>query len=431
MLTQEENDLLTQTGPGTPGGDLIRRYWQPIALAEELPPGAPPLPVRVLSEDLVLFRDEFGRVGLLGVHCSHRSADLSYGRIEDGGLRCLYHGWLYDIHGNCLDQPGEPADSRFKEKIHHTAYPCQEKAGLVFAYLGPGEPPLLPAYEGLVVPDEHRWVAKYYHECNYLQGNEGNQDPTHPAFLHGFLPGGTAADQHPREGAPFRGEERLSFIPDEYAAEETDYGARYWRMRSADGGHKKVVSIGNFVMPNLCAVRGGPQPLGDGYLIYWHVPIDDGHHWRYAIAFKRSGPLDQELAKRRTGMLTPEYRFVQTRDNRYMQDREEMRTETFAGFGTVFVVGDHWVTESAGPIQDRTQEHLGAADFEITAARRMMLRAIRELQEGGEPPHVIRSAEANDLSHLTQEENVVDVPMSLDEYRRQRALPATSPSLGR
>src|SRR5215208_927266 len=155
MLTQEENELLTRIGPGTPGGDMMRRYWQPAALSEELPRGGAPLPVRLLGEDLVLFRDEDGRPGLLGLHCSHRGADLSYGRLEDGGLRCLYHGWLFDVGGRCLEQPGEPAGSTFHERIRHTAYPCQELGGVVFAYLGPGEPPLLPAYEPFAVPDAH------------------------------------------------------------------------------------------------------------------------------------------------------------------------------------------------------------------------------------------------------------------------------------
>ena len=123
MLTQEENDLITQTGPGSPGGDFLRRYWQPAALCEELPPGGPPKPVRLLGEDLAMFRDDAGRIGLLGLHCAHRAADLSYGRIEDGGLRCLYHGWLYDVGGNCLEQPGEPEHSTFKDKVHHLAVP--------------------------------------------------------------------------------------------------------------------------------------------------------------------------------------------------------------------------------------------------------------------------------------------------------------------
>src|SRR5919198_864899 len=147
MVTREENELLTQTGPGTPGGELMRRYWQPVAMQADVPPGCPPMPVRLLGEDLVLFRDEAGRPGLLGLHCAHRGADLSYGRLEDGGLRCLYHGWLYDIRGTCLEQPGEPAGSTFHERIRQRAYPCHEIAGVVFAYLGPTPVPLFPNYE--------------------------------------------------------------------------------------------------------------------------------------------------------------------------------------------------------------------------------------------------------------------------------------------
>src|SRR5256712_13200560 len=137
-MTPEENELLTRTGPGPPCGELMRRYWQPAALSEELPVGGAPLSIVLFGEELVLFRDEQGRVGLIGLHCSHRGADLSYGRLEDGGLRCIYHGWLYDVNGRCLQQPGEPAGSTFHEKIHHLAYPCIERAGLIFAYLGSG-----------------------------------------------------------------------------------------------------------------------------------------------------------------------------------------------------------------------------------------------------------------------------------------------------
>src|SRR3954454_8751799 len=156
MLTREQNDLITQTGPGTPGGDLMRRYWQPAALAEELPPGGAPLPVRLFGEDLVLFRDEQCQPGLLGLHCPHRGADLSYGRLEDGGLRCLYHGWLFDRAGLCHEQPGEPAGSTFHERIRQISYPCQEAGGLILAYLGPDKAPPLPRFEFLEAPDERR-----------------------------------------------------------------------------------------------------------------------------------------------------------------------------------------------------------------------------------------------------------------------------------
>ena len=133
MLYETENQLLTRTGPGTPGGNMLRRYWQPVALCSELPVGGAPIPLRILGEDLVLFRDEQGRPGLLALHCSHRGADLSYGRLEDGGIRCIYHGWVYDVEGKCLEQPGEPAGSTYCAKIHHPAYPCQEAGGLILA----------------------------------------------------------------------------------------------------------------------------------------------------------------------------------------------------------------------------------------------------------------------------------------------------------
>ena len=187
MIAAEENQLLTQTDRGTPCGELMRRYWQPVALSEELPAGGAPLKVKILGEELALFRDDQGRPGLIGLHCAHRGTDLSYGRVEDGGLRCLYHGWLYDICGRVIDQPGEPGGGANKAAIRHPAYPCQEAGGVILAYMGPGEPPLVPNYEFLTVAPEYRTVVKVMYECNYLQGNEGNIDPVHLSFLHQIL----------------------------------------------------------------------------------------------------------------------------------------------------------------------------------------------------------------------------------------------------
>src|SRR5690348_16717748 len=187
MISAEENQLLTQTNPQTPCGELLRRYWQPVALSEELPKGGAPLKVKILGEELVLFRDDQGRLGLIGLHCSHRGTNLSYGRVEDGGLRCLYHGWLYNIEGRCLQQPGELGDGEHRDAIRHPAYPCKEAGGVIFTYMGPGEPPLLPNYEFLKASPDHLYVAKIFHECSYLQANEGNIDPIHLSFLHRFL----------------------------------------------------------------------------------------------------------------------------------------------------------------------------------------------------------------------------------------------------
>jgi phenylpropionate dioxygenase-like ring-hydroxylating dioxygenase large terminal subunit len=424
MLTKEQNALLTQTGRGTPAGELLRRYWQPVALAEELPPVGPPLPVRLLGEDLVLFRDDQGRPGLLGLHCAHRGADLSYGRLEDGGLRCLYHGWLYDVEGRCLEQPGEPAGSTFCQRVRQPAYPCQEAADLIFAYLGPGEPPLLPAYEPFGVPTEQRFVTRMYQECNYLQGNEGDIDPAHISFLHRqfqvrdprAVPGSrTSADiLYNRDVSPT------------LEVEETDYGLRIFSIRQS-GADSRYVRTTNFIYPNLSAIVGNQGRVGAGYSIHWHVPIDDEHHWRYEITFSRTGPLDKETYRREiVAELTPDRRLVRNRANRYLQDRAAMLTENYTGMGRHFAAHDAYATESQGAIQDRTQEHLGYTDKAIARARQALLQAIRDVQEGRDPPHVLRTAAANHFPDLVVLSQVV--PEGVDWRTAWRAAAGPVPA---
>ena len=401
VLSQEENDLLTRTGPGTPGGALLRRYWQPVALAAEVPANGAPLPVRIMSEDLVLFRDDQGQLGLIGLHCSHRRADLSYGRVENGGLRCLYHGWLYDRHGNCLEQPCEPPEKRFCEKVHHPAYPCHEQAGIIFAYMGPGEAPLFPGYEPFLAPSGHVLVTKIFHECNYFQANEGNLDPSHVSYLHrqANVPENL---KRPVEGSD--GKLPLALYEADMApeidVEETDYGVRIFSTRDTDNG-RTFFRVTNFVLPNKATI---PGPMsGDGYNLYWHVPIDDTHHWRYDIVFRRSAPMEEKDIRRNQEILdelTPDYRPKRNKANRYLQDRESMKTWSFSGMGRIFNVQDSAIVEGSGPIVDRTREFLGPSDRAIIAARRQVLRAIREVEAGREAPHVIRSAEKNHFPHL-------------------------------
>ena len=408
MLSQEENDLITRTGPGTPGGNFLRRYWQPVALSEELPADSAPLPVRIMSEDLVLFRDDQGRLGLLGLHCSHRRADLSYGRIENGGLRCLYHGWLYDRQGNCLEQPCEPAGRRFCEKVHHLAYPCHEQAGIIFAYMGPGEAPLFPGYEPLLARPGHVLVTKIFHECNYFQANEGNLDPSHVSYLHrqGNVPENL---KRPVKGSD--GKLPLALYEADMAphidAEETDYGVRIFSTRNADEG-RTFIRITNFILPNKATI---PGPMsGDGYNMYWHVPIDDMHHWRYDMVFRRSAPMEQKDIDRNNEILdelTLDYRPKRNKANRYMQDRESMKTWSFSGMGRIFNVQDTAIVEASGPIIDRTREFLGPSDRAIIAARRQMLRAIRDVEAGSEAPHVVRDEAANRFPHITVVSEVI------------------------
>ncbi|HEY3115309.1 MAG TPA: Rieske 2Fe-2S domain-containing protein, partial [Chloroflexota bacterium] len=336
MLSKEENDLLTQVGPGTPCGKLLRSYWQPAALSEELPQGGPPIPLRLMGEDLVMFRDERGEVGLLGLHCSHRGTDLSYGRLEDGGLRCIYHGFLYDVHGTVLETPGEPAGSRLKDYAHHTAYPCQEAGGVIFTYMGTGEPPLLPNYEVLSAAPDRQFVTKHFHACNYLQGLEGNMDNTHVPFLHRFLrgPSDKLVEEHPAESLP---SSVFGPTPDtnpsmRYArVEETDFSV--WAYGSSGSGGPDLV------LPSLAMTGGGSQGVGDGYQLYWRMPIDDTHHWLFVMSFKRSSPIPQQHRHQRSwALMTPDYHFTRNQSNRYLQDREEQRTATFTGMGSVFIV---------------------------------------------------------------------------------------------
>lgn len=390
MLSLEQNDLLTKTGPGTPCGDLMRRYWQPVALSEELEEEVP-LGVKVLGEELVLFRDDEGRLGLLGLHCSHRGADLSLGRIEDGGLRCIYHGWLYDSHGRCLEQPAEPPGSEFKDKIRHKAYPCKEAAGIIFGYLGPGEPPLLPLYEPLTVPEDHRYAYKVRHDCNYLQAHEGEIDPAHLSYLHrrSKQPGWRQRPIKGSDGAQAMSFYRADTTP-RIEVEEAEFGLRIFSMRSASEG-KIYLRVTNSVLPNLSTIIG--PMAGDGYDMNWHVPIDDTTHWKYVIIFRRSGPLESRDWKNLNSLreeMTPDRRLVRNPANRYLQDRESMKTWNFSGIGTNNLPQDGAMVQSPGPVQDRTEEHTGTTDKAIIANRKLLVQAIRRVQEGAEPLHVIR-----------------------------------------
>jgi len=423
MLSKEENDLLTRIGPGTPGGDWIRRYWQPAALSEELPIGGAPLPIKLIGEDLVLFRDDTGQPGLLGIHCAHRGADLSYGRTEDGGLRCIYHGWLYDRNGRCLEQPGEPAGSTFHERIRQLAYPVVERVGIVFAYLGPGEPPLLPAYDFLTAPEENVTVTKYLQDCNYLQGNEGNFDPQHLSFLHRLI--STTPDD-------FRNAIQSKDKSPTIDPVETEFGMQLYAVRKVDED-QNFVKVRTFLMPNgsLVDSRGG-----NAYHSDWHVPIDDTHHWKYSIAFNRAG-IDREadLALRKRPSEA-DYTLKRNRANRYLQSREEMHTDAYIGMGRDFIIHDTWATEGEGPIYDRSSEHLGYTDRGIITMRNLMLAGIRAVQEGRDPLGVVRDPELNHFPDVLARDDMVPSNISWRFHWRQRlpqteAEPATASSAAR
>ena len=400
MLSRENNDLITQTGPGTPGGDLLRRYWQPVALSAELKADVP-LAVRVMSEDLVLFRGEGGKPALVGRRCPHRQVDLSYGRVEDGGLRCLYHGWLMAADGRCLDQPGEPEGSTYKDRIKHKAYPCREMGGLVLAYMGPGAPPRLPQLPFLMAPPERSFTTKIHHDCNYVQANEGNIDPQHLSYLHRFLNAVQAVDPRVnsllvRDTAPH------------LEVEETPYGFRLFAARSADD-ETTYIRMSNFIMPNnssfdgtpLVDPRSGKSRENLGYQHHWHVPIDDVSHWKYTIVYAHEIPVDLNWVQKRVfDDVTPDYRLKRDASNHYLQDREEMKTQSFAGMGQSFWAHDKFAVEAQGAIIDRSEEHLGTTDKPVMLMRRQMLAAIDDIKAGRDPMFVEREGQENALADM-------------------------------
>ena len=396
MLTQEENELLTQVGPGTDCGNFLRRYWQPAALSEELSDGGGPLPVRLFGEDFVLFRDEkTGTPGLLDIHCSHRGTDLSYGRLEDGGLRCIYHGWLYDIHGRCLEQPGEPPGKKYHEKIQHPAYPCIECGGAIFTYLGPGDPPVFPNYEFLSVPDDQVIADKHYSESSYLQGFEGNIDSVHLLFVH---------RQMEADYSNVLPEGNTGWF-DVVDVEETDFGLRAYWVRNLDE-KRKFVQITSFVMPHL-GVFGGDRT--DGYSVNWQVAIDDTHHWKYNFTFDRNTPLDKEARRAARTPTDDDYRPIACKENRYLQDRDTM-DKLFIGISPqYFQSQDFCVTEGPGPIQDRTREHLGYGDQMIAMARRKLLQAVRKVADGEDPLHLVREDSMNNFPGVSARRVIIPI----------------------
>ena len=397
MLTAERNALLTQSGPGTPLGATMRQYWQPAALVDEFEGPRPVRPVRLLGEDLVLFRDETGQYGLLDRHCAHRGADLCYGRAEDGGLRCPFHGWLFDHTGACLEQPAEPEGSLFHQSLRQTAYRCTVANGIVFAFMGRGEPPALPSFDCFEAPESHTFAFKGLIECNWLQALEVGIDPAHASYMHRFF-----EDEDPRAsyGKQFRGATMGAELPmtkilrdfgrPRIEVETTEYGLRIAALRQLNEAEMHI-RITNMAFPHAFVI-----PMSkDMTITQWHVPVDDTHCYWYAI-FTSFGPAvdkPQMRAQRLKSYALPDYLPKVNKRNGYGFDPHEQAQRTYTGMGDDINVHDQWAVESMGPVQDRTKEHLGASDKAIAAYRRLLLRAIRDVAEG-RPPLLALPAEA-------------------------------------
>jgi phthalate 4,5-dioxygenase oxygenase subunit len=366
MLSTADNDLLTQTGPGTPMGDLFRRFWLPALTLDELPaPDCPPVRFRVLSEDLIAFRATDGSIGFVANACPHRGASLFFGRNEENGLRCVYHGWKFDTEGECVDMPSEPAESNFKSKVRVKSYAGAEWGGLIWIYMGPKEKqPELPRYEWCLQPENpNLHVYKWRAESNYAQGLEGNIDTAHVGFLHRRLNVAGLRGTNP-DAAPV------------LQIKETDFGFYYGGRRDAEDGYYWRVTP--FVLPTFTSIPGGNWQ-GSGIFL---VPCDDETSWWIVISPEGRRVFDGvEYVTLEPGT----WRNTRNKDNDYKIDREKQRTVNYTGIDGNRAQ-DGAVTESMGTIYDRSHEHLGTSDTAIIFWRRQMIRMAKRLAAGEELP---------------------------------------------
>ena len=422
MLSREENRVLTQTGPGTPCGEYFRRYWLPVLLPTEVPfPDCPPVRVRLLGEDLVAFRDTQGRVGLMDEYCPHRLASLFWGRNEECGLRCVYHGWKFDVNGACLDMPNEPPEYGFQNKIRIQAYPTREYGGLIWAYLGPpSKMPELPKLEWARVPDSHRYVSKRFQETNYLQAVEGGIDSSHSNFLHATVDAFRVTDSYVtkvRNSNNLRAKYHMLDRAPRFTVKKTDYGLLIAVRRNAEED-TYYWRLTQFLLPSHTMI-----PYQKGNSIHGHcwVPRDDQTCWVWTISWNPEQPLSQEdldaIASEtfvHSKVDPASFRPLRNKDNNYGIDRNLQRTTTMTGIHG-FAAQDQALQESIGPEVDRTREHLGTSDTAIIATRRLLLQEIRALEEGQEP----KAAHHGDVYWVRSCSLLLDRDVELDEGARE------------
>jgi 5,5'-dehydrodivanillate O-demethylase len=397
MLSKEENALLTRTAPGTPCGELLRRYWQPACFAADLTDERPAKRVQIMHEELIVFRDQQGNYGCVAEHCAHRGVSLYYGFVEDCGIRCPYHGWKYaTADGRCLEQPFEPQGSTYKERVRQRAYPVEKLSGILFVYMGPQPAPLLPRWDVLVWEDGQRKLERFpVLECNWLQAQENSADITHTYFLHG----------HTLYEQGYRGRKVDYFHRpfEQYGFQPFEWGIiKSWRYASGGSPMGAERGGGNpLIFPNMLRVMQGPW-----HGLHWRVPIDDEHTRIFWAGFIRH-----------QGRATPE-----ELESPPIEDVPPARGPDGEYHMTDFYDHDTMAWETQGALFDRSEEHLGASDRGIVLFRRMLREQIEAVQRGDEPMALVRDPAQNrivDLPAWVVEEvetekvavHVGDVPM--------------------
>lgn len=388
-MKADEHRLLSHTGAGTPLGELLRRYWTPALLSRELEMEGAPVRVRLLGENLIAFRNRRGQVGLLAENCAHRGASLYFAKNAEDGLRCWYHGWKYDVEGKCLEQPNEPPQTQFCDRVHIKAYPCVERSGVVWTYMGPSEKkPALPDLEWLMVPESHVFVSKRFQECSWLQGMEGDLDSSHVGILHApehidqsvNLPTIKAATKRlalPRDNNPKMEAVQLPSGMLHAARREGDAANHYWR-------------IGTWFIPYFTMIPGhaGDSPLG-GHA--W-VPIDDERCFAYAFSWHPTRALTEEEVRLMASGSNMHSRlqpgtFIPLHNKRTGYG-DPAAAPTKQPWQRIRLLQDQDVamTESIGPYHNRALEHLGSTDIVILQMRRRLMAAARSLAAGEEAP---------------------------------------------
>jgi phenylpropionate dioxygenase-like ring-hydroxylating dioxygenase large terminal subunit len=384
-MKAEQAELLVRTNPGTPMGELFRRYWLPALLSDELSgPDCPPVRLKLLGERMVAFRDTQGRLGLIDEFCAHRGVSLWFGRNEECGLRCPYHGWKYDITGQCVDVPSEPAESGFCQKIKLKSYPLIERGGVVWVYMGPADQqPPLPEYEFATVGAEQSYTSKRLQECNYLQAMEGGIDSSHVSFLHSG-----ALNTDPLFKGSKGNQYNLGDKKPVFEVVESDGGLYIGARRNAEDG-KYYWRITPWVMP--CFTMVPPRADHPMHGHFW-IPIDDENCWAWSFDYH---PVRELTEYEREAMVAGKgvhvsvdknFRPLQNKDNDYLVDRAAQKAgKTFSGVEGIGMQ-DASLQESMGPIQDRTKENLVSTDNGVIMARHRLMKAAKELLAKGTLP---------------------------------------------